>query len=146
MFSDSHKRKWVLCLVLVVPSTVWPALAQTPTPGKLTAPLLARYLDQQTGLTAGEVVAYALKHNLDLEAARTQLKAARAMVQQARLRPNPKIEIEGAQQVNGGDNSAGAMASLPLELGGRRQARSSCRTRGGSGRAGNREPRALTGC
>jgi outer membrane protein, heavy metal efflux system len=84
---------------------------------------LARYVDNTNGMTADEGVANALTHNLDLMAARKEIDAARAMVKQARLRPNPKLDIEGKRQVIGKDNTIMAAAMLPLELGGRRTAR-----------------------
>ena len=75
-------------------------------------------------MTADEAVAYALAHNGELEAARKEIDAAKAMVKQARLRANPKLDIEGTRQIPPGkDNSVMAAAMLPLELGGRRAAR-----------------------
>src|SRR5205814_6883909 len=85
--------------------------------------LLSRYLDQTNGTTADSAVAYALAHNGELEAARKEIEAARALVKQARLKANPKLDVNGAQQINGTDNSVMASAMLPLELGGRRPAR-----------------------
>src|SRR5207244_8378896 len=42
----------------------------------------------------------------------------------ARLRANPRLDIEGARQIPPGkDNNMMASAMLPLELGGRREAR-----------------------
>src|SRR5436190_14626624 len=84
----------------------------------------SRYLDQTDGMTADEAVTYALAHNGELEASRKEIDAAKAMVKQARLRANPKLDIEGTRQVPPGkDNSIMAGAMLPLELGGRRPAR-----------------------
>ncbi len=100
-------------------------LAQTAsnsTPAQ-TQPSLSRYLDQTNGLTANDAVTYALAHNGELEAARKEIDAARAMVKQARLRANPKLDVDGSRQINGKDNTLGASAMLPLELGGRRAAR-----------------------
>ena len=85
---------------------------------------VARYADPQTGLTVDQAVAYALEHNGELLAARKEIDAAKAMVKQARLRANPKLDIEGARQIPPGkDNSMMATAMLPLELGGRRSTR-----------------------
>jgi cobalt-zinc-cadmium efflux system outer membrane protein len=85
---------------------------------------LSRYVDQVSGMTADEAVKYAVAHNGELEAARREIDAARAMVKQARLKANPKLDIEGARQIPPGkDNSIMATAMLPLELGGRRPAR-----------------------
>jgi cobalt-zinc-cadmium efflux system outer membrane protein len=84
----------------------------------------SRYLDQTNGMTADEAVVYALAHNGELDAARKEIDAANAMVKQARLRANPKLDIEGTRQIPPGkDNSIMAGAMLPLELGGRRSTR-----------------------
>ena len=85
---------------------------------------VSRYLDQTAGMTADEAVAYALAHNAELEAARKEIDAAKAMVKQARLRANPMLEVEGTRQVPPGrDNRIMAGVTLPLERGGRRPAR-----------------------
>ena len=84
----------------------------------------SRYLDQTNGMTADEAVKFALSHNGELEAACKELDSAKALVKQARLRANPKLDVEGARQIPPGkDNSIMATAMLPLELGGRRPAR-----------------------
>jgi len=101
-------------LAQTVPSPDTPTQTQRPP---------SRYLDQTNGVTANDAVAYALSHNGELEAARKEIDAARAMVKQARLRANPKLDVDGARQINGKDNTFGASAMLPLELGGRRAAR-----------------------
>jgi outer membrane protein, heavy metal efflux system len=84
---------------------------------------LARYLDLQNGMTADEAVTYALAHNGELEALRQEAEAARSLVKQAGLRPNPKLEVSGAKQIGGADNNEMVQGMLPLELGGRRAAR-----------------------
>src|SRR5438132_12039577 len=83
----------------------------------------SRYLDQANGMTADEAVAYALTHNGELEAARKEIDAAKAMVKQARLRANPKLDIGVSQNVTGTDHNIDVDGMLPLELGGRRPAR-----------------------
>ena len=45
------------------------------------------------------------------------------MVSQAALRSNPSLEFERKEQLGGGDNTSMISGMLPLELGGRRQAR-----------------------
>ena len=77
----------------------------------------------QNGVTADAAVALALENNGELQASRKEVDAARSMVKQARLRPNPTLSASGAKQINGRDNNAAADLSLPLELGGRRAAR-----------------------
>jgi len=87
-------------------------------------PAVSRYLDQAAGMTADEAIAYALAHNAELEAARKEIDAARALVKQARLRANPILDLEGTRQIPPGkDNSIMAGVSLPLERGGRVPAR-----------------------
>jgi cobalt-zinc-cadmium efflux system outer membrane protein len=98
-------------------------LAQSPNATPTPNPTLSQYLDQANGTTADSAVAYALGHNGDLEAARQEIEAARAMVKQARLRANPMLEAGGTQMIVGPDKSYMVSGSLPLELGGRRAAR-----------------------
>jgi cobalt-zinc-cadmium efflux system outer membrane protein len=86
-------------------------------------PSLDRYFDPKAGMTADEAVALALAHNAEIQAARKEVEAAHALVKQAGLRPNPTLDIERKQQLNGTDDDTMASASLPLELGGRRSAR-----------------------
>lgn len=96
------------------------AFAQEPSP---TPQIASRYLDQSTGMTADEAVRLALENNGDLQAFRKEVDAARALVRQAGLRPNPKVGFDGTKQIGGKDNMQMAGAMLPLELGGRRGAR-----------------------
>lgn len=84
---------------------------------------MSRYYDLKTGLSADEAVAYAVAHNGELAAVRHEVEAARGLVQQAGLRPNPQLDIERKEQVNGPDNDTMVGAMFPLELGGRRPAR-----------------------
>src|SRR5437899_375632 len=86
-------------------------------------PKVSRFIDRTSGLTADDVVAYALAHNLELQAARKEIDAAKAMVKQARLRANPKVDIAVSQNVTGTDHNIDVVGMLPLELGGRRSAR-----------------------
>lgn len=84
---------------------------------------ISRYYDPNTGLSADDAVAYALAHNGELAAVRSEVEAARGLVQQASLRPNPQLDIERKEQIDGADNDTMVGAMLPLELGGRRSAR-----------------------
>lgn len=114
-----------ITLLLVVPSIQSGALAQSiqvdlQGPGGSS---LVRYLDPANGMTADQAVAYALAHNGELLAVRSEIEAARAMVRQASLRSNPSVEFERKQQIGGADNTSMISGMLPLELGGRRSAR-----------------------
>lgn len=84
---------------------------------------ISRYYDPNSGMSADEAVAYALSHNGELAAIRSEVDASRGLVQQAYLRPNPQLDFERKQQINGKDNDTMVGATLPLELGGRRSAR-----------------------
>ena len=84
---------------------------------------IARYADPQAGLTVDEAVAYALEHNGELLAARKEIDAASALVKQAALRANPKVDASLSKTVTGTDNNITVSGMLPLELGGRRPAR-----------------------
>src|SRR5437763_3890752 len=109
---------WAIVIMMVLMATLTSAQSQTATP-----PTSARYVDQTNGTTADDAVAYALAHNGELQAARKEIEAARAMVKQARLKPNPKLDIQGSQNVTGTDHTIDVGGMLPLELGGRRPAR-----------------------
>ncbi|HEX6285605.1 MAG TPA: TolC family protein, partial [Pyrinomonadaceae bacterium] len=84
---------------------------------------ISRYYDSRNGWSADDAVVYALAHNGELAAFRSEVEAARGLVQQGSLRPNPQIEIERKEQIKGPDNDTMVGAMLPLELGGRRSAR-----------------------
>ena len=81
------------------------------------------YLDPQNGMTADLAVAAALENNGEIQAIRKETDAARELVKQARLRPNPSVEFSRQEQIGGKDNDTMIAGSLPLELGGRRGAR-----------------------
>jgi cobalt-zinc-cadmium efflux system outer membrane protein len=82
-----------------------------------------QFIDPVDGLTADELVRYALSHNGELAAAKQMIAEARGRLRQAGLRPNPMVEASGSQAVTTRDNNLVIGAELPLELGGRRKAR-----------------------
>jgi outer membrane protein, heavy metal efflux system len=113
----------VCAIALLVPQFATPAQAQTASSRQDEPSSSSRYIDQASGLTADDVVAYALTHNLELQAARKEIDAAKAMVKQARLRANPKVDVGVSQNFTGTDHNIDVGGMLPLELGGRRSAR-----------------------
>lgn len=116
---------FAITLLLLLQSIQRTALAQS-AQADLQAggsPSLVRYLDPANGMTADQAVAYALAHNGELLAARSEIEAAQALVKQASLRSNPSVELERKQQIGGSDNTSMISGMLPLELGGRRSAR-----------------------
>jgi cobalt-zinc-cadmium efflux system outer membrane protein len=84
---------------------------------------LEQYVDPANGLSADEAVAYALTHNGELLAARKEIEIARALVKQASLRANPRLDVNGSRNVVGSDNNVTIAGMLPLELGRRRASR-----------------------
>ncbi len=62
-------------MVLLLPQFVTPAQGPTPTGDRDKSVTLGRYIDQTSGLTADDLVAYALSHNLELQAARKEMDA-----------------------------------------------------------------------
>ncbi|MGB7203115.1 MAG: TolC family protein [Pyrinomonadaceae bacterium] len=96
------------------------AMGQVAAPTPETA---SRYLDQSGGTSADAAVVLALENNGEIQASRKEVEAARALVKQAGLRANPKLNATGTKQIGGPDNTQMAEVMLPLELGGRRRAR-----------------------
>lgn len=80
-------------------------------------------IDPVNGMTRDELVRYALEHNGELAAARSMIAEVRGRWRQAGLKPNPMLEVSGTQAVTSQDNNQMVGIELPLELGGRRQAR-----------------------
>lgn len=109
-------------IIPVVAGGLAPAAGQTP---NAPAPSYdyTLYLDQIAGMTADDAVAKAIKNNAELEALRREALAGEALIRQARLRPNPSLEVSGTKMINGPDNSIMIEGGVPLELGGRRGAR-----------------------
>src|SRR5438046_3116705 len=83
----------------------------------------SQFIDPVNGLTADDLVRYALAHNGELAAARQMIAEARGRLRQAGLRANPTVETSGTHAVTTSDNMTMIGAELPLELGGRRKAR-----------------------
>lgn len=83
----------------------------------------SRYLNLQNGMTVDQAVAHALENNGELQALRKETEAARALVKQAGLRPNPTLQASGMRQIRETDSQLIIQGMLPLEFGGRRAAR-----------------------
>jgi cobalt-zinc-cadmium efflux system outer membrane protein len=71
--------------------------------------------------TIDELVGRALAENLELQAVRAEVEAARGRLHQAGLRPNPMLDVGFQKSVTGPDNNFIAGVTLPLDLN-RRQA------------------------
>jgi cobalt-zinc-cadmium efflux system outer membrane protein len=92
-------------------------------PSALTPSSYSRFIDPINGLTADDLARYAIAHNGELAAARQMIAEARGRLKQAGLRANPMVESSGTHAVTTSDNMTMIGAELPLELGGRRNAR-----------------------
>ena len=95
-------------------------------PKPILASVLAKYYDPQEGVSIVDLIERALKSNQDLEASRMEIEKARARLNQARLRPNPTLELEHSSGAIIGSPGGGQFtvgASLPIEIYGRRDAR-----------------------
>lgn len=80
-------------------------------------------LDPVGGQTSEDLVQRALAQNGGLLAGQSQVAAARGGVSQARLKTNPSIQINDAQQTVGSMNNFMIGGTLPLELYHRRERR-----------------------
>ncbi|MBO0798674.1 MAG: TolC family protein [Blastocatellia bacterium] len=127
-------------LTLVVWCCSWPlAVAQTPPPDSKKAETTAtiespadqsgtasQYVSETGGTTIEELLKLALANNKELAASRQQIRQAEARLTQARLRPNPTLEVEHGNDLlfgNEGENEFGVSFSQPIELGGKRTKR-----------------------
>ena len=75
------------------------------------------------GVSLAELTKTMLAGNKDLQVARESVVQAEARLQQARLRPNPSLDISKATDAmfaNEGDTAFGVTFTQPVELGGKR--------------------------
>jgi cobalt-zinc-cadmium efflux system outer membrane protein len=100
------RRAAVLSVMLVSGALVDPAWGQPPA----------------HELTVQELVTEALRSHPELQAARLEIDAAAARIQQAGLRPNPMLEL-GGQKALTPDNTISVGVKLPLDLNGRKEGR-----------------------
>lgn len=117
----------VITVLLVIPICVT-VRSQVPTHPQVNTPDAQplshlKYLDQTGGRTADDLVKFAIANNAEIAAMRKETEAGDALIRQARLRPNPSVEVSGTRMIGGLDNSLMVEGGLPLELGGRRGAR-----------------------
>jgi cobalt-zinc-cadmium efflux system outer membrane protein len=76
-----------------------------------------------SGRTVEDLVTQALRTNGDILVSQQMVAAAQGNLVQARLRPNPSLDISGMQELAGPMNNFTVGASIPLELFGRRDRR-----------------------
>ncbi len=121
MFFNFNKSILCLCFAIVIPAAQMPIFAQTQdviSVNKIETS--SKYVDQTAGMTADELVVYALANNAELEGVRREVEAAEALIKQANLRANPNLELSGTKNPVTPSNSLMVRGSLPLELFNRR--------------------------
>jgi outer membrane protein, heavy metal efflux system len=74
------------------------------------------YQDRQHGMSLDDAIATAIAHEPGLREARADLDQARAMRDQAGLRPNPSMSVEYRGEPGGTDNQTMVSVQWPLEL------------------------------
>lgn len=87
-------------------------------------------IDSVRGRTVEELIDIAFRQNGDVLVMQQRVAAAQGDLTQARLRPNPTIDLSGMQEYRGPMNSFMVSASIPLELFGRRDRRVEVAERG----------------
>jgi cobalt-zinc-cadmium efflux system outer membrane protein len=125
------KSRWRLLILLILAAAQILSVAQVASaqdadaaqPPQSDDTSIAGYVDSANGMTADEAVTYALAHNGELLAARKEIDVAQALVRQAGLRPNPRLDASISQNAIASDQNITINGMLPLELGGRRSAR-----------------------
>jgi len=100
-----------------------PGTRTQPTPMIQTPSSYSRFVSTVNGLTEKETIQYAVAHNGELAAARQMIAEARGRLRQAGFRANPMLDGGYQHAVTSSDNNLNLSAELPLELGGRRDAR-----------------------
>ncbi len=76
----------------------------------------ARYTDPVHGLSLQDAIARAIEQEPSLRAARSDIDVARAMRQQAGLRPNPSASFDRREEPSGTDNQTMVSVEWPLDL------------------------------
>jgi cobalt-zinc-cadmium efflux system outer membrane protein len=79
-------------------------------------PSTARYMDEQAGVTLEAAISRALEREPSLRAVRADVAVARALRQQAALRPNPTLSFERREEPAGTDNQTMVSVEWPLDL------------------------------
>jgi cobalt-zinc-cadmium efflux system outer membrane protein len=87
-------------------------LAQAPIP----TPVTRRYVDPVNGLSLEQAIARALDQEPSLQAARTEIDAARGTRLHASLRRNPTLSFERREERGGTDNQTMLGLEWPLDL------------------------------
>ena len=84
--------------------------------------LLVRVAVAQPEISVDDLVERAVREHPDVQAARLDVEAAAARVEQAALRPNPMVDL-GGQKALGPDNNLMIGLTVPLDLNGRKGGR-----------------------
>ena len=111
---------------LIAGNNVLENRTETTIPKPILVSVLPKYFNPQNGVSINDLIKAAIASNQDLAATRLEIDKARTKLNQARLRPNPTLEVEqssGAVLGSPGGGQFTVGASFPLEIYGRRSAR-----------------------
>lgn len=92
----------------------------------LVVSILPKYYSQDDGIPLSEIVRRAFENNGDIKIARLEIEKAKARLTQARLRPNPTLEVEqtsGRFVGSPGDGELSVGLAVPLDIYGQRRRR-----------------------
>lgn len=126
-----RRTKWLALLIwLSLSVAVWAQSDKKQDGGAESASSVsssvAQYVSETQGTPLAELIRGMLARNKDLEAAREQLHQAEARLTQARLLPNPSLEVGRTTDLifaNEGEGGYSFGFSQPIELGGKRAKR-----------------------
>jgi outer membrane protein TolC len=108
----------VTTVALILSAAMFPAAARaqgSPAP-PLAQATAAIYLDPERGLTIDQLVDMAIDHAPRLQASRERIGVARGNQMQAGAHANPRLDVEGAQQIAGVDDRLRVTFNWPLQL------------------------------
>ncbi len=105
--------RWMSGVLILIVVCGGKSSAQVAAP---TQTIATRYRDPAHGLSLQEAVARAIEQEPSLRAARSEIDVARAMRQQAGLRPNPSASFERREEPAGTDNQTMVSVEWPLDL------------------------------
>jgi len=92
------------------------AAAQVTPTGPIAQATAATYLDPERGLTIEQLVDVAIEHAPRLQASRERIGVAKGQELQAGQHANPRLDLEGAQQIAGVDDRLRVNFNVPLQL------------------------------
>lgn len=107
----SHRQRVV---AFAIGTMAWTVAAHAQEPS--TRELMSQYIDERAGMSLDAAVARAVQQEPSLRAVRADVEVARALRQQADLRPNPMLSAEHRDEPGGTDALTAIGIEWPLDL------------------------------